>query len=264
MKPLDSLQQKLCQLQARIFEASVDHYACSSAVFIRRFMNSELALTFDDMSYLLMANTVSDVFTMLDEQYGTSSYGNLRYSQEVMYWIGDIYRCLCLKHSLSSRKVYRLFNSQQIARYYPAYHTYDIVQAAERMLEDIGYDNRTVEQRSVEVMRRLLYEDDARSLIGQTVTVYRTATSDMLLNDSAFEGYLAELKTPQGEPQPALYVGSGQSDGPLQGKVAAILKERKTGRQTLVVCADDDQYSDWEIRCFVDPDSQIPSFKIIK
>ena len=42
MKPLDSIEIKLCQLQAKIFEASVKNTTYSSPIFIRRFMLSNI------------------------------------------------------------------------------------------------------------------------------------------------------------------------------------------------------------------------------
>ena len=55
MNPLNSIEIKLCQLQAKIFERSVKETNYSSPVFIRRFMFSEIAksLSIADKIFLL-------------------------------------------------------------------------------------------------------------------------------------------------------------------------------------------------------------------
>ena len=51
MKKLDFNERKLCQLQGKLFEESLDKTHCSSLIFIRRFMSSNLAKKFDDYSF---------------------------------------------------------------------------------------------------------------------------------------------------------------------------------------------------------------------
>ena len=45
MKKLDFNERKLCQIQGKIFEESIDKVECSSLIFIRRFMLSNLSVT---------------------------------------------------------------------------------------------------------------------------------------------------------------------------------------------------------------------------
>ena len=75
MKPLDSIEIKLCQLQAKIFEESVKKTNYSSPIFIRRFMFSNIAKSFDDKRYLLQTLSVDETFDLLNEEYGESDYG---------------------------------------------------------------------------------------------------------------------------------------------------------------------------------------------
>ena len=50
MKEMDSYGLKLCKFQAELFERSINAAECSSAIFIRRFMLSDLAKRFDAVS----------------------------------------------------------------------------------------------------------------------------------------------------------------------------------------------------------------------
>ena len=94
MNPLTSLEIKLCQAQAKIFETSVNKTSYSSPIFIRRFMYSSIAKSMDDMLYLYQSNTVYDAFDVLDNEFGKSDYGKRKFSEDQMFWIGYIYRCI--------------------------------------------------------------------------------------------------------------------------------------------------------------------------
>ena len=81
MKKLDFNERKLCQIQGKIFEESIEKLECSSLIFIRRFMNSSLSTKFDDYSFLVMALDINDCFDEIEKEYGFSSYGKItRYS----------------------------------------------------------------------------------------------------------------------------------------------------------------------------------------
>lgn len=157
MKPLTSIEIKLCQKQAKLFEASVSKTENSSPVFIRRFMYSSIAKSMDDKVYLFASESEEDVFLTLEDEFGKSSYGKEKFSKDQMFWIGYIYRCLSIKYKLSSKSIYRLFNASEIIKYYNICHTYDIVDAAERMMESISYDNSSIEKKAYDAMKRLMY-----------------------------------------------------------------------------------------------------------
>ncbi len=156
MKPLNSIEIKLCQKQAKIFEMSVTETTCSSPVFIRRFMYSSIARSMDEKLYLFTSETEEDAFETLENEFGKSEYGKDKFSQDQMFWIGYIYRCIAIKYNLSSKYVYKLFNTKEVLKYYNICHTYDIVDAAERMMESISYDDSPIEKKAYEAMKRLM------------------------------------------------------------------------------------------------------------
>ncbi len=157
MMPLSFIELKLCQAQAKIFEASVTRTNYSSPIFIRRFAYSSIAKSFDDRVYLYGFDTTEDVIDIINNEFGESDYGEIKYSPDQMFWIGYIYRCLSIKYNLSSKSVYKLFNAREIVKYYNIYHTFDIVDAAERMMENVNYDNSSNQEKAYKVAKRLFY-----------------------------------------------------------------------------------------------------------
>lgn len=116
MKKLDFNERKLCQLHGKIFEESINKVKCSSLIFIRRFMLSEIAKQFDDYSFLVMSFDIDDCFNELENEFGKSTYGKTKYSKDEMFWIGYIYRALSIIYKLSSKKVFKLFNGKEIIK----------------------------------------------------------------------------------------------------------------------------------------------------
>lgn len=129
---------ELCRLQGSLFEQSPALCACSSPVFVRRFMNSQLAARFDDGSVLFESATLRSMAAELDEQYGPSSYGSVRYDAETLYWMGYLYRYWNAAFGLPSKRIYKLAPAGELAALYAPYHTLDPQQAIERFCEAKG------------------------------------------------------------------------------------------------------------------------------
>ena len=73
MKKIDEEGLKLCALQAEVFAASLTVTQCSSLIFIRRFMNSEVAARMDRRGFLLGASDTRSILNDVDAQYGPTS-----------------------------------------------------------------------------------------------------------------------------------------------------------------------------------------------
>lgn len=124
MKPLTSIEIKLCQKQAKIFEKSVIKTTYSSLIFIRRFMNSSVAESMDNGLYLFTTINEEDSDQILENEFGKSVYGKEKYEQNQMFWIDYIYRCIAIKYKLTSKAVYKLFPAKEEVKYYNICHTY--------------------------------------------------------------------------------------------------------------------------------------------
>lgn len=150
----------LCDLQARAFEIAVDFAQVSSEVFIRRFMNSNVAKAMDNESVLQTNIHEKDILNMIEEQYGKSEYGSVKYTHNEMFWIGYIYRYFCYTYEMTSIQVYKIVKPKELRGLFPAYHTMDSAQAIERILEAKGLliDEETELKRQYEIFKKVRSE----------------------------------------------------------------------------------------------------------
>lgn len=159
MRDIDSDGKKLCSIQADLFLKSVSSLKMSSEVFVRRFMNSKAVIELDNRSFLSDSKTIDDIFIDLDNQYGKTSYGSIKYNQEAMYWAGYLYRYFAYTYELSSKQVYKLLPLKEVVRAYLAYHTMDVQVAIERLLEakHISFDEKDSFKRNLAIMKKIRY-----------------------------------------------------------------------------------------------------------
>ena len=138
MKPLDSNDLALCRMQGRFFEASADVAACSSAVFVRRFMNSQLACRMDSRAFLFESSTLDQMFEELDQEFGVSHYGTTRFASDELYWMGYLYRYWVCAFGMRSAEVFKLVGGRELRELFAPYHSLDPKQAIRRIAEAKG------------------------------------------------------------------------------------------------------------------------------
>lgn len=160
MKKINKDGLLLCMLQANTFENSIDKMECSSEIFIRRFMKSKIAKRLDDESILNSNIQANDILQFVNEEYGMSHYGSVKYTHNEMYWIGYVYRYFSLTYDLTSYQVYKIIKPKELRELYLAYHTMDPSQAIERILEAKGMllDERAELKRQYEIYKRIRTE----------------------------------------------------------------------------------------------------------
>lgn len=141
MKKMDSLGLKMCSYQAALFEKSLEDTDCSSKIFIRRFMNSNLAKRMDNVGFMFDAMDIFDAINEVETQYGVSTYGIEKFNVEEMHWIGYIYRYWAYVSEKSSKQIYKIIKPDQLRKLYFPYHSLDPLQAIERMMEELGLEN---------------------------------------------------------------------------------------------------------------------------
>lgn len=157
MKKIDKNGLLLCELQATAFEYSVDKMESSSEIFIRRFMKSEIAKRLDDESVLETNIQANDILQLVDEEYGVSDYGSVKYTHNEMYWIGYIYRYFAITYELTSPQVYKIVKPKELRGLFLPYHTMDPAQAIERILEakEMLIDEDMELKRQYEIFKRI-------------------------------------------------------------------------------------------------------------
>ncbi|MCR4660578.1 MAG: antitoxin [Clostridia bacterium] len=120
-------------------------------------MNSKIVKEMDDCSFLDDSKTIDDIFTELDEQYGKTNYGSIKYSRDAMYWVGYLYRCFSYTYEISSKQVYKVLPLKEVISLYVPYHTLDISHAIERILEEkkISFNADDNLRRGFEILKRI-------------------------------------------------------------------------------------------------------------
>lgn len=163
MRDMDGNGLMLCKMQARMFSDSLKETECSSPVFIRRFMNSDFVTHLDSGYYLCECSAPDEPFLALEEQYGRSEYGKIKYFEDQLYWIGYMYRYWCYTREMSSKRLYKFVKPNTLREVYLPYHTLDPDNALERIKEAKGIeDDCDIIARGVECARRLLCEKEAK------------------------------------------------------------------------------------------------------
>ena len=92
MKELEKDERLLCELQGKIFEKSVEEYGTSSAVFVRRYMNSDYAARMDRIGFIgwdIYTGTGSVLMTFPARQYIKQAMSGrcIRFIMLIILWI---------------------------------------------------------------------------------------------------------------------------------------------------------------------------------
>lgn len=156
MKKIDKDGLLLCDLQAKTFEMSCESLSVSSAIFIRRFMHSDIAKEMDNLAVLQTNLQAKDILDRVNEEYGVSEYGSVKYTPNELYWIGYIYRYYAYTYDRTSTQVYRTVKPKELRGLFLPYHTLDPAQAIDRILEAKGMAAGIDEEmRQFEIYKRI-------------------------------------------------------------------------------------------------------------
>ncbi len=150
----------LCKIQAETFEKSIDKMDTSSEIFVRRFMRSSIVKQLDNEAILATNLQANDILDFINEEYGVSNYGSVKYSKDEMYWIGYIYRYFAYTYEWTSSRIYKNIKPKELRGVYLPYQTLDPAQAIERILEAKGLPTNEEEelQRQYAIFRRIRNE----------------------------------------------------------------------------------------------------------
>lgn len=158
MRVIDDIGLTLCRVQGEIFATSAEKIGCSSAIFIRRYMNSSFASRLDEGGVMSELFDIDVVFEELEHEFGPSSYGTVKYATEELYWIGYIYRYWCYTRNNMSKHIYKIVKPKELRSLYYPYHSLDPVQAIDRILEAKGVKEEDYTTRGVEILRKIIEE----------------------------------------------------------------------------------------------------------
>jgi len=155
MRDMDSYGLKLCEFQAKLFEKSIDKTECSSPIFLRRYMNSDLAMRMDKEGFLFESIDDNGAFLEIESEFGKSTYGKKKYGVDEMYWMGYIYRYWAYIKNISSKRLYHIIGPEEMKKLYFPYHSLDPKKAIERIEEAKGLNDDDMISRGVVVLRNV-------------------------------------------------------------------------------------------------------------
>ncbi len=134
MKKFDHDGLLITEYQGKLFEKSVE-LNCSSPIFMRRFLHSNLLEKLDNTHVQLLSLDVVEGLRDLVEQYGDEPYGKEKYSTSALFWMGYMYRYIAYTREQPVSFVMKKFNYKQLYSLYYPYHTQDPEWCISNLLE---------------------------------------------------------------------------------------------------------------------------------
>lgn len=124
----------LAGYQAKLFEKSYD-LNCSSPIFLRRFIHSDLSKALDENCSSLVSLDVNEGIDNIISQFGDSNYGKIKYSKESLFWMGYLYRYISYTREESTSFIVSLFDHKLMNNVYYSFHTQDPEWCIQSLLE---------------------------------------------------------------------------------------------------------------------------------
>ena len=124
MREFDHNGLLLAEYQGKLFEKSND-LTCSTAIFLRRFLHSDLLKSLDTNNPSLLSLDVNEGITSIIQQFGDTDYGKIKYSKSSLFWMGYMYRYISYTREVSTKFVMDLFAYKQLNDVYYTFHTQD-------------------------------------------------------------------------------------------------------------------------------------------
>jgi hypothetical protein len=154
MRKFDHNGLLLAEYQGKLFEKSND-LNCSTGIFIRRFLHSELLEHLDSNNPSLLSLDVNEGITSITEQFGDTDYGKTRYSKSSLFWMGYTYRYISYTREVSTKFVMEIFAYKQMNDVYFSFHTQDPEWCIRSLLEinnldDSIFDNNLRLKKAIE------------------------------------------------------------------------------------------------------------------
>ena len=108
---------------------------CSTGVYIRRFLHSDLLKKLDANNPASLSLDIMEGNNSILEQFGDSDYGQVKYSKGALFWIGYMYRYISYTREQSTKFVVKLFDYKQMNDVYYSFHTQDPEWCIQSLLE---------------------------------------------------------------------------------------------------------------------------------
>ncbi len=134
---LSSFQASLCDMQGSLFAMSGDKNY-DSETFIKAFMKSDIAKDIDSEFNFMQWSGKEYIMERIEEELSDSLRAGVVYDEEVLFWIGYVYRYWHFYTGESSKTILRQASVSRMQVLYLGYHTMSVELAIEKLKE--GYE----------------------------------------------------------------------------------------------------------------------------
>lgn len=149
-------EQRMCELQACIFEESIKRFSCSSSFFVARFMNGTNAKELDEIDNHYNYYSPNYVLDALNYLYPSLNQKNgAKYSSSIMRWIGYVYRAWSIITRKSSYEIYKRIKAEKLLSLYDSFHTFSVEYCVER-LEEIVKESDSEAKTDYEIYKEVV------------------------------------------------------------------------------------------------------------
>lgn len=163
MKEFDIIGLHLAEDQGNLFVESLSKYKGSSPIFIRRFMYSKEVAIIDRWNIFDSAQILSEL------EKKSLSYGTQKYDEDVIYWIGYIYRYFAYVYEIPSKRIYQIINADEMNKIYKVYHTMDPKFAIDRILEEKEISIDKSQDYQYQLYKKIIMQDDISNKYGKNM-----------------------------------------------------------------------------------------------
>lgn len=153
---MNVLEQKMCELQADIFEYSLRRFHCSSPFFVARFMNSKYAKDLDNIDDPYNYFSPNCILDGLEKDYPSlKTYQGNKYVPQVIRWIGYVYRSWSIIKKRDSSDIYKVFKAEKLYSLYDSFHTFGIEYCIDR-LEELVSEEKGQQKSDYEIFKEVM------------------------------------------------------------------------------------------------------------
>jgi len=131
---LDSLEISLCQMQAHLFELSVEK-GYDSEAFVKAFMSSTVAEDLDRAFHHAQWAGEEYLISRFSEENPKAIRKGFLYDAETLYWSGYLYRYWHFYTGETSKAIYKQAPITVLKQVYLPYHALSIEMAIDRLKE---------------------------------------------------------------------------------------------------------------------------------
>ncbi|HBY20566.1 MAG: hypothetical protein A2Y24_07570 [Clostridiales bacterium GWE2_32_10] len=122
-KELSEFETAVCRNQALLFQECQWDFDVDSKDFIAKFMNGNIAASMDKQLSPFHNTGIKQIGEAMLDEYEIDRFNGNEHNQEVLYWMGYIYRYWNMWLGESSKEIYEIADYDYMSTVYNYFHT---------------------------------------------------------------------------------------------------------------------------------------------